>query len=93
MHVVKKCERQLLVIAKVPSSQILFTQMMEVLSSSETLGFTKATRRNIIEGAILHSRHRENLKSNIYKTKISSTNIETNLISESVGMLMRETEP
>jgi hypothetical protein len=49
--------RRLLVAARVlPSSPIVVTLMKEALSSYETSGFTRATRRNIPEGGILLGR-------------------------------------
>jgi hypothetical protein len=57
------CVRRLLVTAKVPSSLILVSLMMEALSSSETSVITRSTRRNISEDDILHSYLHEILKS------------------------------
>jgi hypothetical protein len=56
---------RLLVTANIPSSPILVTLVTEVPSSSETSVLTRATRRDVSGDAILHSHHRENLKSYI----------------------------
>jgi hypothetical protein len=49
--------------ADICSSLIFVTLMMEALSSPEMLVLTRAMWRNIPEDDILHSHHRENLKS------------------------------
>jgi hypothetical protein len=60
--------RRMLVSSNIPSSLILTTVMMEAIPSSVTFVLTRAAWRNIPEDGILHSHHRENLKSYDYES-------------------------
>jgi hypothetical protein len=51
-----------------PTSPIIIALKMEALRSSKRLVITKATRRNILEDGIHHSRRCENLKSYLHST-------------------------
>jgi hypothetical protein len=51
------------VTAAVPSSLFLSTVMTEAMCSSESSVITRATRRHVAEGGILHSHRHENSKS------------------------------
>jgi hypothetical protein len=52
--------------------------MMEALSSSETSGRTRATRRNIQEDGILHRYHLENLKFMTQFVNVTFVNVKWN---------------
>jgi hypothetical protein len=60
--------RLLVTVKVVPSPPILATLMMEAIRSCERRFLQRTTRRNIPEDDILHSHHRENLKS--YKFRL-----------------------
>jgi hypothetical protein len=55
------------------------TLKMEAIRSSETLFHTRSTRRHIPEDGILHSHHRENIKSYILLCCFSPVNTILNI--------------
>jgi hypothetical protein len=57
-----------LVVTSKRSTLILNTEIMETMRSCETSVLARATQRHIPEDGILHSHHRENLKSYIALT-------------------------
>jgi hypothetical protein len=59
---------RMLVTGTIPSSPILFALKTEAKHSSETSVLIRATRRNILEDAVLHSYRREIPKSYIALT-------------------------